>query len=110
MEVLEKVNLCILYDIYGELLTGRQKTIFEMYVNNDDSISEIGESLGITRQAANDALKSVTSQLYQYESKLKLAEKYKSNVQKIDKILSFSDLNKNEQEVRKILNQIKKDL
>ncbi len=53
----EILQLTLLYDFYGELLTEKQKLVYEMYYQNDLSLSEIGEELSISRQAVRDQLK-----------------------------------------------------
>ena len=42
--------MTLLFDYYGELLTEKQKTCFDLYYNQDLSLSEIAEEAGITRQ------------------------------------------------------------
>ena len=44
----------LLYDFYGELLTEHQKSIYEDFVLNDYSLSEIGEDRKISRQGVYD--------------------------------------------------------
>ncbi|UNO50647.1 YlxM family DNA-binding protein [Alicyclobacillus acidoterrestris] len=61
-----------LYDFYGALLTERQRQIIEMYHVEDWSLSEIAESLSITRQAVHDQLRRAGEQLEQYEAVLQL--------------------------------------
>ncbi|WAH35469.1 YlxM family DNA-binding protein [Alicyclobacillus dauci] len=61
-----------LYDFYGALLTDRQRQIIEMYHVEDWSLSEIAESLSISRQAVHDQLRRAGEQLEQYESVLQL--------------------------------------
>ena len=45
-----------LFDFYGELLSPRQKDIYEMNVERDMSLSEIAEVIGISRQGVHSAL------------------------------------------------------
>ena len=110
MDVLEKVNLTILFDIYSELLTEKQKKVFEMYINEDVGLTEIGETMGFTRQAAKDTINSVTMQLYSYEEKLKLKQQFQQNNKLIDEILSLKSFTKNEKLVRETLEKLKKNL
>ena len=46
-----------LLDLYGPLLTEKQRRCMEMYFDMDLSLSEIGEELHISRQGAYDMLK-----------------------------------------------------
>lgn len=66
-----------LFDLYGELLTLKQKEIFTSYYLYDLSLSEIAEPLGKTRQSVYDAVKGVCEKLVQYENILGLHEKNK---------------------------------
>jgi len=59
-------------DFYGDLLTRRQADILDMHYNEDYSLSEIARGLGISKQAAHDALKGGIASLTEYEKKLGL--------------------------------------
>lgn len=110
MEVLEKVNLTILFDIYAELLTEKQRKVYEMYINEDAGLSEIGEQFGFTRQAAKDTINSVTAQLYSYEDKLKLKQQFEQNNKLIDEVLSLKTFDGKEKIIRNTLEKLKKNL
>lgn len=53
---LEELELSLLFDYYGELLTDKQRTCFELYYNQDYSLGEIAGEAGISRQAVYDTL------------------------------------------------------
>ena len=72
-----------LYDLYGELLTDKQKLYFEEYYFNNLSYGEISEKYDISRAACFKQLKIIEEKLMEYEEKLKLL--YKKN--KINDIL-----------------------
>ena len=72
----EILQLTLLYDFYGELLTEKQKLVYEMYYQNDLSLSEIGQELSISRQAVRDQLKRAEKILQNYEKKLQLVERF----------------------------------
>ena len=63
----KKVQIGMLCDIYGKLLTKRQYNILNDYANGDLSLTEIAENNNITRQAVNDIVKKGESKLLQYE-------------------------------------------
>ena len=66
----------ILYDLYGGLLTKSQKIVYEYHVIDDLSFSEIGEELGMSRQAAYDLYKSADKKLKDIDTKLELSTRF----------------------------------
>lgn len=76
----------LLYDFYGELLTAHQKEIYEQFVLDDLSLSEIAETAGISRQGVHDLVKRCQKTLEGYESKLHLVEKFLSIRDKANRI------------------------
>lgn len=69
------LSLTELFDLYGGLLTERQRELFSSYYLYDLSLSEIAEPEGKTRQNVYAAVKSVKDKLHEYEEILKLKEK-----------------------------------
>lgn len=66
----------MLYDFYGPLLTKRQQQVLQDHYARDLSLGEIGEALGITRQAVHDTVKRAVAALERCEAKLGLAERF----------------------------------
>ena len=64
-----------LYDLYGDLLTKKQKEYFEDYYFNNLSFSEMADNYGVSRNAIFKQIHIVTNKLEEYESKLRLLEK-----------------------------------
>ena len=86
----------LLYDFYGELLTDHQKEIYEQFVLEDLSLSEIAESAGISRQGVHDLIKRCNKILEEYEEKLHLVERFlsvKEKVHQIDGLLAEAEEN-----------------
>lgn len=81
----------MLFDFYGELLTDKQKTVYELHYLNDLSLNEIGEQFNITRQAVQDMLTRTSKTLEHYESRLHLIEKHEK--QKELSELAFNIIN-----------------
>lgn len=75
-----------LYDWYGSLLTERQRRIVEMRYFDDLSLAEIGESLGISRQAVNDTIRRTELQLQEYEEKLGLLLRFRERMDAIRRV------------------------
>ena len=63
------IDLILLYDYYGDLLTDRQKECFEMRYYQDLSLGEIGEELGISRQGVHENLSRAEALLRNMEAK-----------------------------------------
>lgn len=82
----EILQLTLLYDFYGELLTDKQKLVYDMYYQNDFSLTEIGEELSISRQAVLDQLKRTEKILLGYEEKLQLVERFLKQQKAVKKI------------------------
>ena len=108
-EILEQ---SLLYDFYGELLTAHQKEIYEQFILEDLSLSEIAEEAGISRQGVHDLIKRCNKILEGYEKKLHLVEKFliiKGKVEKIDELLAQHNA-KNSEVTLKEIRQISKEI
>ena len=58
MDDIEKnIRVSTLLDYYGAMLTEKQRNFIELYYNEDLSLAEIGNPLGITRQAVMSLIK-----------------------------------------------------
>ena len=108
----ERVYLSMLYDFYGALLKENNRRIFEAYIQEDYSISEIAEEMEISRQAVHDAVKRITKQLEGYEEKLGLLERFeqkRSEMRRLHECLqemNISETDPRGQEIFLILSKI----
>ena len=84
----KNIKMSILLDIYGKLLTQKQRELLNDYYNNDLSLSEIAENENITRQAVRDNLKKGENKLFEYEEKLEYMKKTEIQKEKINSIIS----------------------
>ena len=84
----KKVEVSILCQIYGKLLTEKQYNYIDDYYNNDLSLSEMADNYGITRQAARDNIKKGENKLFEYEEKLIVMKKTMEQEEKIAIVLS----------------------
>ena len=71
----KNVQISMLCQIYGKLLTKKQLTILEDHYNQDLSLSEIAENEGITRQAVRDNIMKGEKKLFDFEKKLGIMKK-----------------------------------
>ena len=89
--MLEKVNrMNELYDAYQELLTTKQKVYFELYYQDDLSLSEIAEQFEVSRNAVFDNIKRTEKLLEDYEEKLQLLDKREAREKIIDQIILYT--------------------
>ena len=109
----KKVEISLLCQIYGKLLTEKQLNIMDNYYNLDLSLSEIAENEGITRQAVRDIIKKGENKLFEFEEKLGIMKKTIRQEEKIANILS--ELTKiqtkfTDEQIAEILEHIKNEL
>lgn len=81
-------KISLLADIYGGLLTKRQLELLRNYYDRDMSLGEISEKYGITRQSVKDGIDAAEKSLKQFESKLKLLNKFKCIETAADEIIN----------------------
>ena len=75
-----------LYDLYGDLLTAKQKKYYEDYYFNDLSLGEMADLYGVSRNAIFKQVHNVTKKLEDYEKKLGLLDRKKDLLNIIDGI------------------------
>lgn len=90
------IQIAMLYDFYGELLTPRQKEVLQYYYEENYSLSETAEELGVSRQAVHDTIHKAEKALRGYEQKLGLVERFKRTeadtqraVEELDQIIGY---------------------
>jgi predicted DNA-binding protein YlxM (UPF0122 family) len=71
------------------MLTEKQSEAFELYYNEDLSLSEIADVSGISRQGVRDNIKRAEGLLLEYEDKLKITERFISIIKKLSVIDSI---------------------
>ena len=109
----KKVEISMLWQIYGKLLTEKQYEYIDYYYNNDLSLSEIAENDSITRQAVRDIIKKGERKLFEYEEKLLFMKKTINQEQKIQQVLcNLTKIQKDssDKQISSILEEIKKVL
>lgn len=73
----DRIRFGNLYEIYGELLTQKQKKCMELYFCEDYSLAEIATRMNVSRQAVHDLIKRVEQSLENYEKVLGNMKRYK---------------------------------
>ena len=88
METAEKnLDLSLLLEFYGGLLSPRQREMAEYHYNDDLSLSEIAELCAITRQGVWDGLKKAEAILRDAEDRLHLYENYRKRQTEVDYLM-----------------------
>ena len=65
---MDALEMALLFDYYGGLLTEKQRACFDMRYNQDLSLAEIGQALGVSRQAVCDNLSRAVASLREVEN------------------------------------------
>jgi len=100
----KNLEISVLCDIYSALLPEKQRLALEYYYDEDLSLAEIAENVGISRQGVRDQIKHAEAQLLELENALHLYEKS----QKTEKVLSELSEIANETGNERIANLIEK--
>ena len=69
-------RMALLYDFYGDTLTERQKEFYDLYYNEDLSLSEIAENYGISRQGVRDVIVRAEAALTELEDKTGIIRRF----------------------------------
>ena len=83
----KNVTVSILLDIYGKVLTDKQQDVLDLYYNQNLSLAEIAEEIGITRQAVRDCIMKGERKLFDLEEKLEIMKKLDNQEKQLQKIL-----------------------
>ena len=73
----KNLEINYLLDFYGDVLPDRKRSVLEMYYNDDYSLSEIADDIGISRQGVRDIIKKSEDELIYLEEKLGLYKKFR---------------------------------
>ena len=74
---MDALEMALLLDYYGGMLTDKQRDCFDMRYNQDLSLAEIGEMLGVSRQAVCDNLSRTEALLRRMEENIGCVKRYK---------------------------------
>ena len=110
----KNLNISLLLDFYGDILTERQNEMLDMYYNDDCSLSEIAQNFSISRQGVRSVLKKSEDILVDMENKLQLASRFikvrdksseiASELQKINSNINNDEISS---KIHTLINEIK---
>jgi len=84
---MDALEMALLFDYYGGMLTDKQRDCFDMRYNQDLSLGEIGEMLGVSRQAVNDNLTRTEALLRRMEENIGCVKRDMRNRRAVREIL-----------------------
>ena len=79
----ETLHSTMLFDFFGDLLTEKQREYFDLYHNEDLSLSEIAEKAGISRQGVFDIISRAEKSLDELEAKTGIVRKWRENLKEL---------------------------
>ncbi len=87
----KNLEISVLSEIYSGLLPEKQRLALEYYYDDDLSLSEIAEHVGISRQGVRDQIKHAESFLTELENALHLYEKSQKTEKILNELSSISE-------------------
>lgn len=88
---MEPLEMTLFYDYYGDLLTERQRSCVDLRYNQDLSLAEIAQELGVSRQGVFDNLSRAEALLRNMEEKTGCVRRALQARKAVSKILSAAD-------------------
>ena len=87
-------RMTMLFDFFGDMLTERQKEVYDLYYNEDLSLSEISENLGISRQGVRDLIVRSERSLSELEEKTGIIKRFEAlrvHAEKLEQVASWAE-------------------
>lgn len=86
MSIDENLKIVRLIDSYGSVLTEKQFSIISNYYFDNLTYAEIGENMGISRQAVSDSINQSIKTMKSLEEKLGLISKFDSMLEDLSHV------------------------
>lgn len=83
----KNLEISLLFDFYGQMLTQTQQEAISLYYNDDLSLKETADILGMSRQGVRDALSRAKCSLYTFEENLGLCKRFSDTKQGLEIII-----------------------
>ena len=97
---MDALEMTLLFDYYGDLLTERQRMCVDLRHNQDLSLAEIAGEIGISRQGVRELIKKAEEELLFYEEKLGLAKRFRATEEQARALLSMIERQNAASEIR----------
>ena len=85
------IEMLLLFDYYGDMLTERQRMCLDLRYNQDLSLAEIAEELGVSRQGVHDNIVRAEAHLQKMETKTGCVRRYLQSREAMQTILKAAD-------------------
>ena len=82
----KNLEVSILLDFYGDVLTDKQQDVIDLYYNQDLSLAEIADEVGISRQGVRDSIKRGEAVLFEMEGRLGFLKNYRRSIKAAETI------------------------
>ena len=92
----KNLEISVLLDYYGGMLTDKQRDVIDLYYNQDLSLAEIAEHEKISRQGVRDNIKRGEAYLTELEDNLHLAK------QTVSLLALLEDIQRRNREIYRI--------
>ena len=92
----KNLEISVLLDYYGGMLTDKQRDVIDLYYNQDLSLAEIAEHEKISRQGVRDNIKRGEAYLTELEENLHLAK------QTVSLLALLEDIQRRNREIYRI--------
>lgn len=102
----KNLKIGYLLDFYGEILSERKRTVLEYYYNDDLSLAEIAEEIGISRQGVRDFIKKGEEELLFFEEKLGLLGRFRAYEETANRISELAEKESLSDELRKEISHL----
>ena len=100
------MKISFLLDFYGEVLSERKRMVLDYYYNDDLSLAEIAEEIGISRQGVRDLIKKAEEELHFYEEKLGLAERFRKTQACAERLLTLLENTESDAETKRAAREL----
>lgn len=88
---MDSVRMLLLFDYYGEMLTERQRMCLDMKYNQDMSLAEIADELGVSRQGVHDNIIRAEAHLQRMEEKTGCVRRYLQGRNAMQEIMNLAE-------------------
>ncbi|MBQ8431919.1 MAG: winged helix-turn-helix transcriptional regulator [Clostridia bacterium] len=102
----KNLKIGYLLDFYGDILSERKRLVMSYYYNDDLSLGEIAEEIGISRQGVRDLIKKAEEELSFYEEKLGMAKRFQLIRTQAEQLLELLELGGGEEKACRLAREL----